>query len=290
MTSQLVLETEGLYDLEDVNIETVGLVTRGANRQQFFLLKSDKGGSNAAIMPDEPTTVVSDAISDESTELIAKSFWTKLRDFVRGEVAKANVPEDNIGKSNEDEKKENSNASLSTPAEDVPIAKQATEEAPAPPVALTPETPSGEPEVIINMPENTSDITTLEKADLLARLEKAESELKQAREEKERQVFITKAQSRMSDLPCNPTELADQLYFIAKTDSKRAEWWEANLVAWSNILNDASLFVEKGTSAPSEVSEPVAKAAASADPKAALLAVKPADAWRYVAERQQATK
>ena len=140
------------------------------------------------------------------------------------------------------------------------------------------------------MPDNTSDISALEKADLLARLEKAEKALAEAHEEKERQVFISKAQARMSDLPCNSTELADQLYFISKADPKRAEWWEANLVAWSNILNDASLFVEKGTSAPSEVSEPVAKAAASADPKAALLAVKSADAWRYVAERQQATK
>lgn len=132
--------------------------------------------------------------------------------------------------------------------------------------------------------------------DLTVRLEKAETEARQERELRERQVYIAKADS-FGYLPCKSTELGDFLYWLNKSDAARATYLDGVLRAVNNQLEDAGLFVEKGTSQGSagelsilEKADALVKQGKAADFKEALLKMDPKEQLAYIQARQAAVR
>ena len=114
---------------------------------------------------------------------------------------------------------------------------------------------------------------------LATRLAKTESELAASREKEERQVWLAKA-STYGYAPTATTELADQLYWLAKADPKRAQYWEDLLKSLDSMVADSQMFVEKGTQQmPTAGLDAVLK---STDPRAALTQLSRADAEAYL--------
>jgi hypothetical protein len=110
--------------------------------------------------------------------------------------------------------------------------------------------------------------------------------LAQAQEDKERAVYLTKAQSYTA-LPVPQSELADYMYWLAKTDPTRYAWFESVIKAVDNTLHDANLFAEQGTNAPIE-NNAITAALKSADPRAALLSLDRNQANAYLQAMRKA--
>ena len=124
--------------------------------------------------------------------------------------------------------------------------------------------------------------------DLKTRLAKAEAVAEQARDTAALQDTIAKA-GELVALPINATELGTNLWKLAKQDATLANYFEAVLKAADKLLLDLGIYGERGTSQVAETTDPILKAAQSADPRAALLALNPRDANEYLAKRQAAT-
>ncbi len=275
-------DQEQLNELTDVEVLTVGLVTRGANHEEIFLTKSDTTG--------DPATTPATTPDAESANL-ARRFWDKVRGLVRREIEKAQAIEggeeegeeeeadkEECAKSTplpeqmaddkkdkgedgecaksappaeptaEDEKKDKEECAKSDPSQSATPAQDVTktgEGTPAQTSATTPLTPLSKE---ADMADDNEKVL-LQKAldDLTVRLEKAETQARQERELRERQSYIAKADS-FGYLPAKSAELGDFLYWLNKSDPARATYLEGLLRAVDNQLEDAGLFVEKGVS------------------------------------------
>jgi hypothetical protein len=132
-------------------------------------------------------------------------------------------------------------------------------------------------------------------AELTERVEKAEREAAVEKESRERSIYFQKA-SEINALPVSTTELADHMYWLRKSDAKRADWFEAVLKAVDSQLRTSELFVEKGTTrTPTEATliekaETLVKSGKAATLREALLSMDPAEQARYVMGRQHESK
>lgn len=119
MTEELNPTEQPLYDLSDVDVVTVGLVSRGASGKEFFLLKSgensnkDSDAQSEQELTEKAESASSAETSDESSssasvEESARSFWMKLLDLVRS-VIRAETS----GSSEEEEPEESESESVS---------------------------------------------------------------------------------------------------------------------------------------------------------------------------------
>jgi len=308
--------SDEIFELTDVEVDTLGLVKRGANRESFFLLKADSADTAdvspaiAASLWQRITQVIAKAFHNEAT-IAAAATTDKTASTEAPEVAEVEVEADAV----ESEEVEDETPAQ-TPAQTPVAAAELETPVAETPVAETVETAKTETtiesapsptDVCVEIAHNAqkefamSDVdvekaaamrlTELEKAnqDLLLRVEKAEQEAAHEREQRERATFLAKAQS-YAGLPCSPGELADHLYWLAKTDAAREAWLAEVLQTVSNLLSDAALFAELGTSAVPDDAGELSKAAKAEDPAAALLAVSKEAQLRYLYERRAAIK
>jgi len=273
---------EVIFELSDVEVETLGLVNRGANREEFFLMK------NAEDQNIESELAISDAITKTVWQRIMGLFQKAAQDVVPNAMLDT---EDETEEETEDMEKDTAKESTLTSktalADPEPVAPEAVIVATAKEDIVTPETVITEPVITVvkedHMEENVMAENEISKADYEAiakRLELAETELAKARDEKEQQVWLTKA-AGFTYLPIAQAELAGKLYTIAKLDAGLAEWVAEVFKAVDNMVADSGMFVEKGHNIP-EV-DAVTKAMQAADPKAALLGLPKQEAEAYLA-------
>lgn len=245
------------YELSDVEVDTLGLVSHGANKEEFFLLKSDSGSTEESVL--------TESVWRRIAATIRKAFSFEAEpatDPVNEEVAKdepATEPTEPIIS-------EPAADLTKSPAEQPP----ALETEPAAEVVTTKRSNAMSDEISPAVPTE-SFVSKADHDAVVQEVALLKSELAKAQEEKERAVYLTKAQTYTS-LPVSPSELADHLYWLAKTDADRYTWFESVIKALDNTMHDASIFVEKGTSAPVE-NDAISAALKSADPRAALLSL-----------------
>ena len=252
-----------IFALSEVEVDTLGLVNQGANREEFFLMKNAEGQV-------EDGTTENDVATD-----VTKTVWQRIMGLFQKAAAEVEAAEPEV-------------------AEEVETAKLAPEPVDAATsVAETAKVAEVVPEVIVEpLVTNVTKDTVMEdkvmaeneisKADyeaVVKRLELTETELAKAREEKAQQVWLSKT-AGYNYLPVAQAELAGKLYSIAKLDEALASWVADVFKAVDNMVADSGLFVEKGHNLP-EV-DAVTKAMQAADPKAALLGLPKAEAEAYL--------
>jgi len=286
-------ELDELTELKDVVVDTLGLVTRGANREEFFLLKSADGNADDEIQE-----------TNQAQASVAKSIWQSLVSVFKHEIEKelaglevvAEVVESTVAEPEVTEQLEK----IDEPAV---IEPEPESESPVAELTKTEEHNMEDEkqvtsEVVIDVEKSNlaSQLAELAKAntDLQARVEKAEQEAAQQRDAREYQVWLTKARS-MYTLPASPNDLAEQLHWLAKTDAVRAEWWETHLSALTNQLRDSELFVEKGTSRAAqdglqlvEKAQKLVDAGSTKSLRDAMLSLSRGEQEAYLAEQRRA--
>jgi len=240
-----------MNEVTDVEVESVGLVETGVNKEKFFLRKSAENRKVATML-----RAVAKAIGEE-------------------------IEESNM---NDEEK----------------VIEEVKE--PVEPEALVtePEIPVEEPveKMEAIMPDFSEKLEMLEKAkndlaksnaDLSERLAKAEARAAKQEEQSMIMAEIQKAKSSYAYIPVSQTEIGNFMYWVRKADAEKADWIESVMKSVDAQLRQASLYTEVGSSYV-DSSEPVAKAANSANPKEDMLNVDPKAAQEYLARRRSALK
>lgn len=274
-----------ITELSDVQVETLGLVTQGANREEFFLLKSDTDTTDVT----ESITAAPEAnLWTRFLKLFQKTVDTEMAELAKAEAEVAPVTESVAEITPEPEPVVASEIiSEVTPAETVVEAKQLEKVSESVESLTTsePESEASEPQTS-NLEATMED--TVEKAALesrLTELEKANAalvaEVEKAREERDRETYIAKANS-FAAIPVAPVELGEQLHALAKWDAKRLSFWTDLLKSIDALAADAELFIEKGTAFTPEQPDVLAVIAKSDDPKAEILKLSKKDAEAYL--------
>ena len=221
---------EELFELSDIYVDTVGLVTHGAIGEDFFLRKS--GGDN---MPDEELEVI---------ELESPSFWDRLTKVVT-DVIKQNHTEE----VKTVEKEEKVEAVVEEPKKDVeksePVSEIKTEGGNMTETVEKTQTPA---------PDFTAVLDEIKKsyndqlADLRQRLEKAETEANVVKEQTAERDIIQKAR-QYAALPVRYDDLGKKLYAFSKVvDKESMDWLWSVLEAVDKQLGAAGILNELGTS------------------------------------------
>lgn len=210
--------------LHDVEVQAVGLVTVGANGEQFYLLKSQQGAEET--MTDQ---VMEDVVVEETQDDVAKGLAARIWESLKSKFTE--VPSDE-------------EAAVEKASEAEVVAEQQPEVANEAQV---------EPEVVAEVEKAApvvDDRDVLMKANvaLAERLEAVEKQLQETQDEKERLVYVQKAQE-FSHLGVDGATLADNLHFIAKADKERYAFWTGLLAAVEARTKDTELFEEIGKSA-----------------------------------------
>jgi len=293
-------EEKQKFELSDVDVETLGLVFAGANREDFFMVKSAEASTdNEDGIEDEDKKKECDEMQEadksemgqDSKKLsdLGKRFIELIvntaKEILLQEKSPASVVEestetvDNTVASEaeiiESAKEEEVKEETSEPVTESDVV-ETTEQAAIAEVAVEENELSKENNM---SEENQVDVEKYN--DLVSRLEKAEQALVIAKEEKERSEFISKARS-LSALPLSPDELADHMYWLSKTDPTRYEWFAAVMQTMDNHLVDNQLWLEKGVNYAAEATDAVTKATRSANPRDELLKVGRDDAMAYL--------
>ena len=286
-------------ELKDVAVDTLGLVTHGANRERFFLLKSAEEIEEANQMLETDQSQVKASV--------AKNIWRNLTLLFKREIEEelADLPvlieNEHVVELPVVEK----TAPEAEVTEEVEVAEEVESFGPTVESAMGAVIETlikertdmeDEKQVVVEKSALEVKLEALEKAntDLQVRVEKAEQEAAQERDAKEYQVWLTKARD-MYALPASPDTLAEQLHWLAKADATRAQWWEGHLVALTNQLRDSELFIEKGTSRAAqdgvlliEKAQKLVDSGQMADLRTAILSLSRAEQEAYLNERRRA--
>jgi len=325
-------EQKELNELYDVEVDTLGLVTRGANRETFILLKStneegELGEDTTQVQePSEPQVQKEANVEANTGNTIERSLWQRIIGIFK--KALEEELEGQLGDSgDEPDSPPSTNAAEVT--EKVEDATEVDKSGDDTPQSLPDEqsqqlpTNSGLSAAILEvtatdltaglskqediMDENTevtkADVieksakeVELEKSvsDLMARVEKAEQDAARERDAREHATWVQKAANITIGVPID--DYANHMHWLAKTNSKEAEWFESAFNAIAKQMEDSNLFVEKGTQRIPEDMDIVGKAnalVAKGDAKSftdALLSLPAAEQSTYLAKRRKAVK
>lgn len=231
-------ESKAKFQLSDIFVKTVGLVPKGANKQDFFLLKSIE----EVDMPDENTNIEEvNAEKEKSPSLLDQVKETLKKEFEA--FKSSNTPPEKAAKEQE------TPVEVATQKEDAPVldALKATQEAH---LAAMEKAHKEQIELMKQQMENQykSQIESL--AD---RVEKAEARTQAADEARAKQVMLEKA-SEFRAFPTTYAELGDKLYKLSTVlEPEDFQWWEATLKAADQQLWTAGVFAEMGTSRSPEI-------------------------------------
>jgi len=264
--------------LKDVTVEKLGLVTTGANKEEFFLLKHDSEANSEA--------------NNEATAQIAESIWQRLLKALRrpsGEPTALTAEALTVASDPEAALPVSATGvlsdALSDSLSDAPILGQPV--APDNVVEKIKETVVEEAMEKDMVAKSDYDALVKTVEGLQARVAQAEAETDAARHTQERLTEIAKAGELLA-LPVNPTELGDALYKLGQSDPALKQYFAALLKTADNMLAGLGIFEERGTAQAAPYEDPVAKAAAAEDPRAALLNLSPQAAVAYIKARQAA--
>ena len=227
-------------ELSNIKVDTVGLVQRGAVKEDFFLIKED-------------TTPNADP-----------GFWDKLRTVVKELLAPLasvkEVPQEVKEVSDKTEVVE-------TKKEEVKV------EVPAAPEVKI------ESEKVETVKQETPDVAaliervnTMQKAleEMQVKLTDATGKVQKAEDTVLERTYLEKAE-QFAAIPVKKDELARHLAVLAKTDKTTADFFEAVLGTMTNIAKDAGLYGEIGTTRTPEEVELTKVAKGSKDPATAIL-------------------
>ena len=283
-------EEAAIFALADIEVDTLGLVSRGANREEFFLMKNATEGTPAAETNDAAVAAtVTQTIWQRLINLFQKAALHVESEDDDAATATGLVATTDAAAATSDSESESEDDDEAEAEAEAVMTKTDVVAEPASAPEIIKEEARVDPETI----EIAEPIVTIKTEDVMAeeniskaeyetiakRLEVAEVELAKARAEKEQQVWLTKA-AGFGYLPVAQTELAAHLYNLAKLDEAEAQWVVDVLKAVDNMVTDSGMFVEKGHNLP-EV-DAVTKAMQAADPKAALLGLPKAQAEAYL--------
>ena len=258
-----------LHKLVDVEVDTVGLVTDGANQETFFLLKSELESEGQL----EQVKEVNDMPNEQD---VKKTDVEEVVETVETEAVETS--ETTVDEASQD--------SLSK--EDVGLLRRIANLFKSEPEEVADDTPADD-----NL---ESKVAELQKAqdDLKAELAKAKEDAEKEREERVNQVYIEKANSYKS-LPIKADEFATHFRVIAKTAPESVEWFEALLRAVDNQLQESDIFKETGNSEIKEEPDGIFEKAQALvndekakDLKEALLSISADEAEAHVQKRQTA--
>lgn len=271
-----------ITELTDVQVDTLGLVTQGANREEFFLLKS----ADKAMEPEQNLwtrfmKLFQKTVNAEMAEL-EKQTEAEAPEPPKVVEPKVVLPE--TSGSMTVPPGEDSTETSSTPLETVSVNSVFS----STPVEITEsvETPTShlEATTMDDTVEKTAQLNT-QLESRLAELEKANAtlvaEVEKAREERDRETYIAKANS-FAAIPVAPSELGEQLHALAKWDAKRLTFWTDLLKSVDALASDAELYIEKGTAYTAEQPDALTVIAKAEDPKAEILKLSSKDAAAYI--------
>ena len=265
-------------ELTEVSVEKLGLVTNGANQETFFLLKS-AANDTATVSNENATATVSQPDQQEIqiADEVTKSVWQRITNLFKQALEPEHQAEvlAEIGV-------EKAVCAPEEAASDPE--KEDDEEEEQPVMKSIKESPMSEMEMVAKAQYDLLAVTV---TDLQTRLAKAEQVAEDARDASTLQAYIAKADALVA-LPISALDLGTNLHQLAKLDVKLANYFEAVLKAADTLLLDLGIYTERGTSSAAE-SDPILKAAKSANPKEALLSLSARDQAEYLAKRQAAT-
>jgi len=227
------------FQLSEVDVLSVGLVQAGAIGEDWFLTKSDGGGS----MADEKKDVEVIDTNDEK-------FWAKVQKFITDAVAKIQAESDTVEKEEPVAESEDVKAELSVEEDkgDETVTKEV-------------EKVEAETEVKVEVPEETLDIAAqlaeIQKSleskyegtikglqEKVVGLEKKNADTEETAERKE---FVEKARDFRA-LPGKYPEMGAKFYNLSKSSEKDDfDWLMALLKAADEQLAMAGIFNERGT-------------------------------------------
>jgi hypothetical protein len=265
-------EDQVRHELTNIEVDTVGLVDKAANKRRFLLWKSAEQGGN-----DMPEEIKVESL-DQAEEVMAKAetfeeakgAFSGIVQFFKGLVP-ATEPED--------------------PTPD-PEPKEE-------PVAKT-EDPRIE-ELIKAREEDKAEL-----AKALERIEQAEATVQEERAKREQAEFVAKA-SELA-LPIDVQKTAELMQYVSKADPEQAAVLEDVLKSASEAMMNSGIYVEKGTTRAPQTASPFEEAVdvkkqelMSADPKMSendayveaqrtIRKESPELARQYLAKRQRETK
>lgn len=261
------IDNTDIFGLTDVEVATLGLVTRGANKEEFFMLKSE--GKDAESADDENEMQKSN--QSEMEEKVTKSVWNKLIGLFKQSIEKTkDIKIEDIDTEKLDE---NINAEKACEDENKSVDESAEtgegeDENESMDTNMESETLKGENK----MPDNEELISKADFEKAQNEIAFLKAEVEKSREREARQVWLNKA-VEIGYAPVASTELADHLYNISKLDAKEVDWVVDLLKSYDNLLKDSGMFSDFGTARVVDESDPIVKAINSGDTKAALLSM-----------------
>ncbi len=235
------MEEEVEFELSDIYVDTVGLVSAGAIGEDFFLTKK-KGVSK-----------MTDELNAEVVDPETPSFWDRLRKLLREErpqevvvtePAETLVAEINTEVKTVEDKVEKVEKVVEPVAPAMPEKTIAPEKSVAP-VAIPVVDFS---EAITKVEKVLTDKYGAEITALRERLEKSETEAVKIKEEAAERDMIQKARN-FPALPIRYDELGKKLYGFSKVlKAEDFEWLMATFAAVDKQLGTAGILNELGTS------------------------------------------
>lgn len=230
-------------ELSNIKVDTVGLVKRGANQEEFFLLKEDA----------EP------------------GYWEKLQTVVKGLLVPL-IPTKEVPQ----EVKEVPEKTDVVETKKEEVKSEIKVETPAAPIVEV----KPEPERVETTKQETSPdvaalierVNTMQKAldEMQVQLTDAKGKVQKAEDTVLERTYLEKAE-QFSAIPVKKDELAKHLAVLARVDKATADYFEAVLGTMSNIAKDAGLYSEIGTTRTPEEVELTKVAKDSKDPATAVL-------------------
>lgn len=267
MPNQAENTTQELYTLEDIAVDTVGIVGKGANDLFFYLLKSEDGMTEPIVIEESPDS------PDASPSL-----WSKITQTIKAEIAKAigkpfvddeadeeEMAEEELEDDEEDTAKGRVSSGGGKPKkQDGPKGKDKMSKEDTQEVIATVQKAHIEAVLKSMQEQHAQQLEAVTKAieekyeakitGLAEKVEKAETDRAQAEDDRVKREFIEKAMS-FRTLSVGHTELGELLHKASKAlDAEAYGKIEAILKAADNQLGAAGIFGEFGTArTPEEV-------------------------------------
>ena len=216
-------EDKQTYRLEDVEVDTIGLVKRGANRRYFFLTKSSQTeDGNMAEQTDVQTNpaveIDDERVRELAKETVAKETEGLVANFFKGLFGGNNDADDD-------------------PDDDAVVTVEVPEE--------------------IQKKLDTIDDLMKSHQKLAEELDATKKQLEESNLDAETKSFLAKA-DQFESVGADRREIADFMVFLNKADKEKLEWFE-NFVKGIDVqLAEAGIFAEFGKDqSPDQDDDPI---------------------------------
>jgi len=236
------------FELSDVEVDTIGLVSAGAIGEDFFLVKKDGDNMVKDVRNNTSNEVSTDVLEDiEVIDSDAKGFWDKMRSLLKGNVDKSESES-----SAKEDKNENEANDIQAVEKLEGKPKEVNSKMPDTGITKT-EQPKNE-DIVLQVKKALQEQYDTQLKDMKERLEKAEAEATRSKEDAAEKDMVQKARN-FPALPIRYDELGHRLYQFSKSVStEQFDWLLHLLTAVDKQLGASGILSEFGTSrAPEEL-------------------------------------